>query len=255
MRVAELEEMYRLEDTYWWFVGRRRMLRRLIELYAPPARPLRILDAGCGTGATMLALEPLGEVWGCDLSEDALAMSRERGAQHLRCCDVTALQFADASFDVVVTADVLEHVPDDERAVKEMARVLRPGGVLVATVPAHRYLWSEHDEALLHLRRYERDEFVTLVEGAGLQMRKLSEAVMLALPAVLLYRGLRRLTRREGRPRTSLVRLPRLLNNLLILLLDIENALIPHVSLPLGTSLVAAAVKPPADEVAGRPSS
>lgn len=255
MRVAELEEMYRLEDTYWWFVGRRRMLRRLLELHAPTQRPLRILDAGCGTGATMRALEPLGEVWGCDLSEEALAMSRERGAQHLRCCDVTGLQFEDASFDAVVTADVLEHVPDDRRAVAEMARVLRPGGVLVAAVPAHRYLWSEHDEALSHLRRYERDEFVELVEGAGLQMKKLSEAVMLALPAVLLYRGLRRVMRRQGQPRTSLVRLPRLLNSLLILLLDIENALIPHVSLPLGTSLVAAAIKPIAGEAAGRASS
>lgn len=196
----------------------------------------------------MCALEPLGEVWGCDLSQEALAMSRERGARHLRCCDVTDLQFEDASFDAVVTADVLEHVPDDRRAMAEMARVLRPGGVLVAAVPAHRYLWSEHDEALAHLRRYERDEFAALVEGAGLGMTKLSEAVMLALPAVLLYRGLRLLTRREGRPRTSLVRLPAPLNSLLILLLDIENALIPHVSLPLGTSLVAAAIKPDGGE-------
>lgn len=244
MRLTELQEMYELEDTYWWFVGRRRMLRRLLERYGPSRRPLRILDAGCGTGATMQALQSLGEVWGCDLSEDALAMCRERGAQHLRCCDVTDLQFEDESFDAVVTADVLEHVPDDARAMAEMARVLRPGGVLVAAVPAHRYLWSEHDEALHHLRRYERAEFAALVKGAGLEMRKLSEAVMLALPAVLLYRGMRRLTRREGGPRTSLVRLPRPLNSLLILLLSIENALMSHLSLPLGTSLVAAATKP-----------
>jgi len=248
MQVAELEEMYRLEDTYWWFVGRRRMVRRLIRKYAARPWPLKILDAGCGTGGTLGALEGLGDLWGCDVSEEALDMCRLRGEWSLCCCSVEDMQFDDESFDVVVTADVLEHVEDDVRAVGEMARVLRPGGLLVAAVPAHMYLWSEHDEALEHLRRYERRGFRELVKGAGLEMTKLTEAVMLALPAVLLYRGFRRITGRQGRRRTSLVCLPGPLNRLLIWLLDIENAVIPYVSLPLGTSLVAAAVKPVGDE-------
>jgi len=244
MRIAELEEMYELEDSYWWFVGRRRMLRRLISIYAPTDRPLRILDAGCGTGGTMAALGALGEIHGCDLSVDALAMCRSRGDWELSCSTVEAMAYPDERFDVVVSADVLEHVPDDHRAMREMVRVLRPGGLLVAAVPAHMWLWSEHDEALGHLRRYSRGEFRELVEGAGLQTKKLTEAVVLALPAVLTYRAVRRLTRRAGRPKTSLVRLPKVLNRLLIALLDIENALMPYVSLPLGTSLVCAGVKP-----------
>jgi len=244
MRVAELQEMYELEDSYWWFVGRRRMLRRLITTCAPTDRPLHILDAGCGTGGTMEALADLGEIHGCDLSGDALEMCRARGDWELSCSTVEAMAYPDEQFDVVVSADVLEHVPDDARAMREAARVLRPGGLLVAAVPAHMWLWSEHDEALGHLRRYSRSQFRALVEGAGLQTKKLTEAVALALPAVLMYRAMRRLTRRVGRPKTSLVRLPGVLNRLLIGLLDIENALMPCISLPLGTSLVCAAVKP-----------
>ena len=244
MRVAELQEMYELEDSYWWFVGRRRMVRRLIRTYAPAGRPLRILDAGCGTGGTMEMLADWGEIHGCDLSHNALTMCRARGDWALSCSSVEATPYPDAHFDVVVSADVLEHVADDARAMGEMVRVLRPGGLLVAAAPAHMWLWSEHDDALGHLRRYSRRQFRALVEGAGLRTKKLTEAVALALPAVLMYRGVRRLTRRAERPKTSLVRLPSVLNRLLIGLLDIENALLPYLSLPLGTSLVCAAVKP-----------
>lgn len=248
MRVTELQQMRELEDNYWWFVGRRRMVRHLIHMYAPLAENLSILDAGCGTGGTMVALKDLGKISGCDLSLEALRMCRERGDFALTCCSVDALAYPEEYFDVVVSADVLEHVEDDARAVHEMARVLKPGGLLVAAVPAHRYLWSEHDEALAHFRRYERNELKTLVEDAGLEVKKITEAVMLALPAVLLYRAFRRRARRDGQPKTSLVRLPAPLNRLLIWLLDIENALMPYVSLPRGTSLVVAAVKPAAEQ-------
>ena len=248
MRLTELRQMRELEDNYWWFVGRRRMVRHLIHMYAPPAENLRILDAGCGTGGTMVALQGIGEISGCDLSADALRMCRDRGDFALTCCTVECLAYPDDHFDVVVSADVLEHVEDDFRAMQEMARVLKPGGLLVAAVPAHRYLWSEHDEALAHFRRYERKELKTLVEGAGLEVKKMTEAVMLALPAVLLYRALRRRARRDGQPKTSLVRLPAPLNRLLIWLLDVENALMPYVSLPRGTSLVVAAVKPTTEQ-------
>ncbi|MEA3402260.1 MAG: methyltransferase domain-containing protein [Armatimonadota bacterium] len=244
MRREELHQMYELEDQYWWFIGRRRIVHRLIEFYGPQRDDLRILDAGCGTGGTLVALRDLGEAWGCDISQQAVTLARTRGLSDLRLCDVVKLTFEDESFDVVVSCDVLEHVEQDALAMREMARVLKPGGLLVVTVPAHMFLWSEHDEALAHLRRYEPAAFRGLVEGAGLRVQKMTQAVALALPAVLLYRAWRRLSGREGRPKTSLVRLPRPLNRVLVWMLDIENAVIPYLSLPLGTSLVAAAVKP-----------
>ena len=245
MQRQHFEEMYGLEDSYWWFVGRRRMVRNLIRRYAPRRESLRVLDAGCGTGGTLAALEGVGEIWGCDISGEALEMCRLRGFDRLKQSPIERLDFEDESFDVVVSCDVLEHVEDDDAGMREIARVLRPGGICVLTVPAHQWLWSEHDEALRHLRRYQHRRLRKVVEGAGLRVEKLTEAVALALPAIVLYRALRRLTRGSSdEPATSLVRLPGPLNRLLIGLLDVENAVIGCCRLPLGASLMAVARKP-----------
>lgn len=244
MLPEQLKEMRELEDSYWWFVGRRRMVRGLIRRYAPPRDSLRMLDAGCGTGGTLAALAGMGELHGCDISDEALALCRLRGLQDVRSSRIENLDFPDSSFDVVISCDVLEHVEEQRRGMGEMARVLRPGGICVVTVPAHQWLWSEHDEALHHLRRYEAGQLRRLAEDAGLRVEKLSEAVTLALPAIVLYRALRRLRGGRDRPKTSLVRLPGPLNRLLIWLLDLENLLLRYCRLPLGASLVMVARKP-----------
>ncbi len=245
MRRSELRRMYELEETYWWFVGRRRLVRRLIHRYAPDREPLRILDAGCGSGGTLRALEGVGQLHGCDVSPAALAMCRERGLCNLRASSVEQLAYPDESFDVVVSCDVLEHVPDDQAAVDEMVRVLTPGGILVTTVPAHRSLWSEHDEALAHLRRYENEELRSLFEKAGLEVLRFTHAVSVAIPAILVYRALRRITRRrDGEKKTALVELPTPINTMLIGFLGLESRLMNLFPLPFGASLVAVCKKP-----------
>jgi len=248
MRREQLEEMRELEDEYWWFVGRRRMVRDLVRRHMSGRESLRVLDAGCGTGGTLAALEGVGELWGCDISTEALGMCRLRGLDRLVQSSVEALDFDDASFDVVISCDVLEHVEDDAGAMRELARVLRPGGICVLTLPAYKWLWSEHDEALGHLRRYVAGEVRKLVEGAGLGMEKFTGAVALALPMIVLYRMFTRLTRRkrDDAARTSLVLLPGPVNGMLIRLLDLENLLMRRLRLPWGASLVAVARKPDA---------
>ncbi len=248
MRREQLEEMRELEDEYWWFVGRRRMVRDLVRRHMSGRDSLRILDAGCGTGGTLAALEGVGELWGCDIAAEALDMCRTRGFEDLVQGSVEALDFDDASFDVVISCDVLEHVEDDAAAMAELARVLRPGGICVLTLPAYRWLWSEHDEVLGHLRRYVGGEVRTLVKGAGLVVEKLTGAVTFALPMIVLYRVLTRLSRRkpEGEARTSLVQLPGFINRTLIWLVDLENLLTRRLRLPWGASVVAVARKPDA---------
>jgi len=140
VRVAELEEMYELEDSYWWFVGRRRMLRRLISIYAPTDRPLRILDAGCGTGGTMAALAALGETHGCDLSADALAMCRSRGDWELSCSTVEAMAYPDERFDVVV-APVACWWRRCPRTCGCGASMTRPWGIYAATAAGSSGSW------------------------------------------------------------------------------------------------------------------
>lgn len=240
--------MRQFEDTYWWFVGRRHLVRSLIERFACD-EPRLILDAGCGTGGTLTHLRGLGELWGCDVAEEALKSCRARGFENIRRSPVETLAFADERFDVVVSCDVIEHVEADARAMGEMVRILRPGGILVLTVPAHRWLWSAHDEALDHYRRYETGELRNLIEAAGLQLELYSKAVAISMPAILAavaYRRLARLFSAKGEKaeQTALFRLPRPLNRILIWMLDVETWLMRYISLPIGASLVAVARKP-----------
>src|SRR5262249_42972179 len=142
--------------------------------YASPANSREILDAGCGTGALLEALraDPANRAVGLDFSEAALQFCRERGYDRLVRGDLTVLPFPDARFDVITALDVIEHLDDDAGAAREIARVLKPGGILVASVPAYRFLWSGHDIALHHRRRYQMSEMTGLLRSAGLAIEK-----------------------------------------------------------------------------------
>src|SRR5438067_3051164 len=218
--------MRALEDWYWWFVARRTAALRFLADYAPRVEPCRILDAGCGTGALLEALraEPGRETVGLDFAEAALQFCRERGYDRLVRGDLTALPFAGAQFHAVTALDVIEHVEDDKAAVGEIARVLRPGGILVATVPAYRFLWSGHDVALHHYRRYSRSEVVALLIGAGLEIEKSTYMLTGLFPIAALQRLLARL-RRGREAAAGLPPVPRWLNALLIHLQRAELAL------------------------------
>ncbi len=187
MDALYLKQMYELEDTYWWFVARRRLVRSLIGKYAGTS-PLKILDAGAGTGALMCSLADLGEVWGCDISPDALAFCQQRGLEDLVECSVERLDFPDNAFDVLTGCDVIEHVEDDNQALREFHRVLRPGGIAVLTVPALQWLWSPHDEVLGHLRRYHRKPLRRKLQAAGFEELKLTYVTSFLLPLMVVHR-------------------------------------------------------------------
>ncbi|MBN2564523.1 MAG: class I SAM-dependent methyltransferase [Candidatus Eisenbacteria bacterium] len=245
MRPDELAKMFELEDTYWWFVARRQLVRELIERYAPADRQLSILDVGCGTGATLKAIQDQGAEMGLDRSSTALAFSRQRGLRRLAQATAEALPVAGESLDVVLALDLLEHIEDDEAAVKELGRVLRPGGILVVAVPALPELWSEHDEALDHVRRYRGKRLRRLLLQAGLRVEKLSPLILALLAPIAGLRALQRLIpRKKDTPETAFIIPPRVINNLLILTLRLERVWLRHFNLPVGVSLVAVARKP-----------
>lgn len=239
MKKRQYQELYELEETYWWFVGRRALARQMVERYAD-REGLRLLDAGCGTGGTLSKMIGLGELHGFDFSPYALAFTRKRGFDLLAAGDLTAMPYREGSFDAVLSCDVLEHVEADRAGLVEMARVLRPGGHLVLTLPAHQFLWSEHDEALDHRRRYSARQVRAMLQEAGLDVVKLSPVVTAAFLPILFFRLIQRLRRhRPDEPKTDLRVLPRPLNNLLIGTLKLENWWLRFANLPVGTSLVA----------------
>ncbi len=237
MKPVEYDRMFREEDVYWWFVGRRRLATVLLE-NSLPARNLRILDVGCGTGAMSRELMRFGSVVSTDLSALAIGYGRQRQLTGLCCADATALPFADASFDAVVALDLLEHIADDLLAVREFARVLAPGGHLVATVPAYQFLWSGHDLALMHHRRYTRRSFGDLLASGGLSTVRLTYAMTALFPIVWLVR---RRSKKPGSEEATIQPVPRWLNKVLIRVLDMENAYLRRADLPYGVSVAAVA--------------
>ena len=167
----EYEVMAAVEDRHFWFVGIRAIVKDAY-LAAGLGPESRVLDVGCGTGGMMRTMQGLGRFTGLDSSPKAADFARRRSGNPVEVGDATALPFADDSFDGVTALDVLEHVPDDAAAAREIRRVLKPGGTLIATVPCHPWLFSAHDEALHHVRRYTRPGFLALLRDAGFTIER-----------------------------------------------------------------------------------
>jgi SAM-dependent methyltransferase len=159
----EIRKSAALEQRHWWYAGRRAVVRERVR----GIRRGRGLDVGSGSGGNTQALADLGwSMTALEHSPAAAGLARSRGLPVVR-GDATALPFADATFDLVMSTDVWEHVEDDGAVAREAYRVCRPGGRLLVAVPAGMDLWSAHDVALGHVRRYEREQLVALVERAG----------------------------------------------------------------------------------------
>jgi SAM-dependent methyltransferase len=245
MNPEEYARMYEAEERQWWYAGMRGLSFALLGRHWPPAsaggaRP-RILDAGCGTGNNLRHLAAWGRPLGVDVSAEALRFCRERGVTAAG-GSLLALPFADGAFDCVTSFDVIYHrwVTDDGAAVDEMARVLRPGGLLLVRVPALRALWGAHDEAVHSRHRYTRGELRALLEGRGLALLRLTYGNSFLFPLVAARRTLDRLTGRHG---SDVGFLPAPLEWAFRNVLRAEAALVRHASLPLGTSLFALARK------------
>ena len=150
-----MQQTLAVDEHHWWYRGRRRIIRAELERLPLPADAL-VLDAGCGSGRTLAGPRRLRQASGIELDEDAAEVARSRGHGEVRVGRLEELPWPDASFDLITCLDVIEHTPDDRTALRELHRVCRPGGWLLVTVPAYPALWSLHDEANHHYRRYSR---------------------------------------------------------------------------------------------------
>jgi SAM-dependent methyltransferase len=145
---------YRLEREHWWFTARAEILRVHLRRVLKGRNHLKILNIGVATGQTSILLQEFGAVTSVEYDADSYAFVRDVVKIPIQQGSILALDFADESFDLVCAFDVIEHVADDKKAVAEMRRVCRQGGILSVTVPAFMFLWSEHDVVNHHFRRY-----------------------------------------------------------------------------------------------------
>ena len=167
--------MERVEKIHFWFWAKRKFLAMVLQKYIR-AKNLRVLDVGCGTGAIMEFVKRKGfVVFGIDVDQVALEYCRSKGLE-VGSGLATKIGFPDDTFDIVLALDVLEHVQVDREAVQEIQRILKKGGIFIASVPAHRFLWSYHDRALQHWRRYKKSEIEVLISREKLNIKLITWA-------------------------------------------------------------------------------
>ncbi len=246
MELEEYRTNFLLEDSYWWFVGRRRIVKRVLWSWADRKQFHRILDAGCGTGKMVEFLSAFGDAYGVELHPEGIEYCRKRKLAFLAQSDICKLPFVDGSFDLVSCFDVLYHKNVNEtQALCELYRVCKPEGFLVVTDAAFDFLRSEHDQSVHGVRRYTKRSLSTAVERAGFTVVGISYWDFFLFPAVLLVRYVKnQLRRRDSRPVSDLKPIARPLNKLLSCLIYVEANLIGRIQLPFGTSIVLLALKP-----------
>jgi SAM-dependent methyltransferase len=222
------------DRLHWWFRGRLAVilaaLRRTV-----PRRPVRLLELGCGSGNVLAALGEFGETVGMEVHPELAAAARSAGLDVRAGALPEDLVVPPGWADVVLLLDVIEHLDDDAAALATARRALAPGGLLVVTVPAYRWLWSAHDVALGHRRRYAAPALRRLVTRAGFGVLHVSYFNTVLFPAVALARLWKRLT---GARAHDLHRPAPALNRWLERLFALERHVVPRVALPFGASLL-----------------
>jgi SAM-dependent methyltransferase len=249
MEAAAYRQFRDLEERHWWFRGRRTVYLGLLRHHLRGQRPRRVLDLGCGVGGFLGGLSELGErVLATDVDHASLRLCKERGFPPGVASSGYALPFADGAFDLVCLFDALEHIPDEARALQEVARVLAPGGRVTVTVPAYQFLYANNDRVARHCRRYTRSRLRRVLEQAGLELERNTHTNVflfpLILPAVLLIKAWERVRPGPISERTNLtLPLPAPLQGLLWSFFAAELPFSRRFDWPAGHSIMAIARK------------
>ncbi|MCA8953679.1 MAG: class I SAM-dependent methyltransferase [Planctomycetes bacterium] len=262
-RVA-YETFRELEHSHFWFVSRRRIffdqLDRLLPASPtmsattgqngePPTARRQVLEIGCGAGGMLGPLQRYGEVAGLDIDHEFVGVCRERGFPNVLCGSGYELPFRDEVFDLVCLFDTLEHIPDEAQALREVLRVLRPGGALFVSVPCYQWLWSQNDKTAHHCRRYTATRLRRVLAGAGLRPVRVSYfntfLLPLIVPSVLWQKLMDRLGRLPQGYNNMSVELSPWLNRAFTGVMSSERLPLRWLRFPLGHSAFALARREP----------
>jgi SAM-dependent methyltransferase len=242
MERAVFERMAELDQDHWWFLARRRILKRLIERLVRPPKRAKVLEVGCGTGHNLAMLKSFGSLEASELDRCARALANKRLPGKVKNAKLPDLSmFKRNGYDLIALLDVLEHVPDDLASLRAIHMRLKPGGALLLTVPANPWMWSAHDAAHHHFRRYTKKQLEELFLRSGLEIQLLSHFNTLLFPLVAAARVVGKITRRQSAddklPSGSV-------NSILNAVFGLEASLIGRLPMPFGVSLVAVVRRP-----------
>ena len=236
------EQMAQLDSRHWWFTARRRILDGVIERIVRPPDNARILELGAGTGHNLAMLSRFGEVEASELDPVARDIASDRLGRPVVEAALPDLGMVPSeAYDMVALLDVLEHVPDDKGSLKAIYGLLKPGGALLLTVPINPWMWSAHDVAHHHHRRYRKQEIRKLAENAGYEIELLSPFNSLLFPPIAAVRLAGKVT---GRDDSDDAMPSEPVNKILDTVFGFERSLIGRVPMPFGVSLVAVLRRP-----------
>lgn len=248
MNEREYQRMFEAEDRHWWYLT----LRELVDGYArrefQRRGPLRLFDAGCGTGGLLARLARWGEAEGCDRAPAALAACARRGLTGVHAADLSDLTLPPARYDLITVLDVLYHrwITDEGALLRRLWAGLRPGGLLLVNEVAFESLRSPHDVAVMTRHRYRRAELQGLLTTAGFRVESATYRLAPLYPAIALVRTLRgrAVLAADAVPDSDVWLPPALINAALTLVGRLDNAVVRSVGWPFGSSVFAVARRP-----------
>jgi len=245
------KQFMKLEKNHWWFNGRRRVIFHLLKQYLPKSDDLKIMDVGCGYGGMLPGLSELGNVMGMEVDLDSAKSCKERGFHRICIGSGYTMPLKSRSLDIITLFDVIEHIEDDEKVVKQCASALKTGGRIMITVPAYQFLFANNDRIARHMRRYTLSRLKKIVKSAGLEVVKGTYYNVLLfpiiLPAVLMLKVRQKLNGPLKPGQTGATNLsykyPKFIKNTLEWIFSSERRILSKISSPFGHSIILIAKK------------
>jgi len=232
------QQMAELDDRHWWYRARRKILAELIRREVRLPADARILEIGCGTGHNLQMLAGFGHVDGLELDEEAAALSEKRLGRKVMRSPLPELDQVPDNYDLIGAFDVIEHIDDDRAALAAIATKLKPAGKFMMTVPAHPWMWTAHDVANHHRRRYSKRALRSLIENSPMKLERLGYFNSLLFPVAIAERAASKL---RGKDNGDVSLPPAPLNRALEAVFASERYLVGRLPLPPGLSLFAVA--------------
>ena len=245
MNRKEYQLVQEVQDRHWWWLGRERLIESVVQRFIDTSGKLRIADAGCGFGANIPLLRRYGDVTGLELDQGAIDAVKAKWGGSVRAVRWRSPDPLAVSFDLMLLADVLEHIGDDAGAVRWIWSHLRDGGYVLITVPAHEFLWTQMDEALHHCRRYTASSLRALFEDR-FEIVYCSYYNMFLFPVkvgFVIFDRIKRLLFPRVPLRSYNDVPPSFVNSLFKHILMLECSLVKRTTIPFGVSLICLARK------------
>jgi ubiquinone/menaquinone biosynthesis C-methylase UbiE len=239
MRKDLYRDLETQEKTHWWHLSKKRLVRSILKKYCK--KQPTILDVGCGSGMILEEFSDIGKMWGIDFEKEAIDICKEKGLNNVKLGSVEKLPPFKQKFDCILALDVIEHV-DEDKALNEIYKALKPKGKLIITVPAYQWMWSTWDVILHHKKRYTASSLKSLLESHNFTQQKLSYFYSFLLPPVYIIRKMKNQKSKKEYKSDFLIS-SKFINMMLGSLAKIELAYFQNHTIPFGLSVVAVAQK------------